>query len=456
MKKLWMFIFLFMLFSKVSALNFYEGNFIAGEYINKVEGNKTYYMTMQYIHDGNGNVVYCIEPFTKFYESYNYQLTDPYLNYDSDILRRVELLSYYGYGYKNRTDSKWYVITQYLIWKSVSNNDIYFTDKLNGRRIDKYQVEINELNNDVNNHDSNSLVKEYEVEYKDSINLNIDGYKVLSSDYEIVNNMISNVDKDGVIKVTKDSNYYGFYRSYYDSYGSQDLLLRGNVSNQVYDIKVNVRKGNIILDINVDNKDNFNVCYTIYKDNVSVDYVCTGSNLEYKSIDLKYGEYVVKQSSINEGYVIDDKEYVVNVGNGDNKLILNNYVISNVLEINKYYCYLDKCNEENNAQFEVYDLDNNKIGDIVTNEDGYGSINLVYGEYIVKQVKGIDGYGYIRDFNVTIDSINEEYKYSLSSNKIVQNEVLLPPKTGIKSNGYSVILIIIGLCIMKGLLKYER
>ena len=138
-------------------------------------------------------------------------------------------------------------------------------------------------------------------------------------------------------------NYYDIYRSYYDGYGSQDLLLRGNVSNLIYDIKVNVRKGNIILDINVDNKDKFNVCYTIYKDNVSVDYVCTGSNLEYKSIDLRFGEYVVKQSSISEGYVVDEKEYVVNVGNGDNKLILNNYVISNKLEINKYYCFLDVC-----------------------------------------------------------------------------------------------------------------
>ena len=162
MKKILFIIFLFISIGRVDALNFYEGDFITGEYINKVDGNKTYYMTMQYIHDGNGNIVYCIEPFTKFYENYNYQLTDPYLNYDSNTLRRVELLSYYGYGYKNRTDIKWYVITQYLIWKSVSNNDIYFTDKLNGRRIDKYQVEINELNNDVNGHDSNNLIKEYD------------------------------------------------------------------------------------------------------------------------------------------------------------------------------------------------------------------------------------------------------------------------------------------------------
>lgn len=456
MKKIWMFIFLFMCFSNVEALYFYEGEFINGEYINRVDGNKTYYMTMQYIRDVNGNPVYCIEPFVTFNENYNYNLTDPYLRYDANILRRIELLSYYGYGYNNRTDSKWYVVTQYLIWKSVSNNDIYFTDRLNGRRIDKYVNEINELNNDVMNHDNSNIIDEYEVDYKDNINLSIDGYKVLSSDYEIVNNTISNIENDGIIKVTKDSNYYNIFRSYYDGYGSQDLLLRGNVSNKTYDIKVKVKKGNILLDIKVDNKDNFNVCYTIYKDNVSVDYVCTGSNLEYKSIDLAYGDYIVKQSSISEGYIIDEKEYVVTIGNGISNVILNNYIISNKLEINKYYCYLDECKVENNAQFEVYDLDNNKIGDVITDENGYGSIDLLYGEYLVKQVKGIDGYDFIRDFNVTIDSIYEEYKYSLSNNKTIQEEEILPPKTGVRSNGFSLILVIIGLFIMKGLLRYER
>ena len=241
MKKILFIIFLFISIGRVDALNFYEGDFITGEYINKVDGNKTYYMTMQYIHDGNGNIVYCIEPFTKFYENYNYQLTDPYLNYDSNTLRRVELLSYYGYGYKNRTDIKWYVITQYLIWKSVSNNDIYFTDKLNGRRIDKYQVEINELNNDVINHDKSNLVLEYDVDYKDDISLNINGYKVINSDYEIKNNIINNVVNDGIVTVSKDSSYYTGYRGYYDGFGSQSLLVRGNVINTLYDIKINVK-----------------------------------------------------------------------------------------------------------------------------------------------------------------------------------------------------------------------
>ena len=101
-------------------------------------------------------------------------------------------------------------------------------------------------------------------------------------------------------------------------------------------------------------------------------------------------------------------------------------------------------------------MDKNLIGNIVT-KDGYGSIKLDYGTYLIKQVSGIDGYGYIREFNVTIDSIYEEYKYSLSSNKLVQSGAIIPPNTGSGIECLYVILALsIGLCLIGGLLKYEE
>ena len=48
-----------------------------------------------------------------------------------------------------------------------------------------------------------------------------------------------------------------------------------------------------------------------------------------KKYCLGCGVLLQNENILSEGYVIDNKEYVVNVGNGDNKLILNNYVISN-------------------------------------------------------------------------------------------------------------------------------
>jgi hypothetical protein len=198
-----LFICLFCLSNNVFATKFYEGDYISGEYISKVNDGKIHYLTMKFINDSNGNVLYCMEPFVKFYEDYDYSKSDNYKNYDSSILRKVELLSYYGYGYKNRTSSKWYVITQYLIWKTVSSNDIYFTDKLNGKKITKYTNEMNELLNDVNKHDINNLVVNYDVDYNSNLELDLSGYEIIKSDYEIKDNII----KARVNHVMEDEHY---------------------------------------------------------------------------------------------------------------------------------------------------------------------------------------------------------------------------------------------------------
>ena len=106
----------------VKAETFYEGEYSSGEYINKVIDGKTYYMTMQFIKDSNGNIVYCLEPFVKFvdgkiYEEYSN--LDEYNSLSKEQKRKISLIIYYGYGYGNRTSNKWYVITQYLVWKEV-------------------------------------------------------------------------------------------------------------------------------------------------------------------------------------------------------------------------------------------------------------------------------------------------------------------------------------------------
>ena len=416
--------------TNVFATKFYEGDYISGEYISKVKDGKIYYLTMKFIKDNNGNVLYCMEPFVKFYEDYDYSKNGNYNNYDSSVLRKVELLTYYGYGYKNRTSSKWYVITQYLIWKTVSSNDIYFTDTLNGKRITKYSSEMNELLSDVNKHDINNLIMNYEVDYKDDLILDLIGYEVVNSDYEIKDNVIYDIKENGTIRVSKVSNNYKNNIAIYDGNGSQDLILRGNVKNSVYDIKVSVLKGNIIFRINTDEiVDDYQVCYLIYKDTEVVDNLCTDSNLEYKSIDLSYGNYKVIQSSISDGYEIDSNVYDINLTDSF-VLELDNKIIRNNLNVYKYYCENDLCIKESNALFIVYDLLDNYVGEIRTDEYGYGSISLKYGEYKIKQINGMDGYSLVEDFNVVIKSNIDEYSYCLYNNKIVEEEFLIP-NTGI-------------------------
>ena len=478
------FIFLILFGSDVNALNFYTGSYITGEYITRVKDGKYYYLTGRYIEDSKGNVLYCLEPFVSFDTAANYTKVETYPNLSKDILRRIELISYYGYGYGNRTSSKWYVITQFLIWKTVSSNDIYFTDTLNGKRIIKYENEMNEILSDVNKHEVSRLVKEYTVSYNEDLVININGYKVISSDFEIVENRISNVKNNGKILVSKVSNYYGTNNSYYEGGYSQDLMLRGNISNPVEEININVLKSNIILDINVDNKAlDFNVCYDIISNDKVIDNVCTNDSLDYKSIDLSYGNYKIKQSYVSEGYEIDDSIYEINLGEDVKTITFNNKMIKNKLEIYKYYCYLDNCRNEGNAIFDVYDINSKLVGSIKTDEIGYGSLDLIYGKYIVRQSSGIDGYDYVNDFNVNIDSLLEEYKYRLNDNKIVVKEELekneieeekdvlieeesnvkeveelkieevLPPNTGVGFNWLSVIGSFLILIRLKGFVR---
>lgn len=408
---------------RVEALKFQTGSYIPGEYITRVSDGTYYYLTGRYIEDSNGNILYCLEPFVSFESEADYVELDSYSKLNSDVLEKIELLSYYGYGYTNRTDSKWYVITQFLIWRTVSNKEIYFTDKLNGNKIVKYEKEMQEILDDVNNHNISNLIKNYTVNYSDDLNINLNGYSIISSDFKIENGKIKNIEKSGKILVSKKSNFYSVNTAYFEGGYSQDLIMRGNVENDVEEININVLKSNIMLDINVDNKAlDFNVCYDILKDGKKIDGVCSNDNLDYKSIDLSYGNYKIIQSNLSLGYVRDEKIYDVNLQKDVEIIVLNNKIIKNNLEILKYYCFLDNCSNEAGAIFEVYNSNNSLVGSLVTNAEGYGKLELLYGKYIIKQISGKEGYSYVSDFEVNIDSLSTKYKFYLINKKIIESE----------------------------------
>ncbi len=413
----------FIIGSKVNAETFYEGSYINSEYINKVIDGKTYYMTMQYIKDTKGNIVYCLEPFVTFengksYTEYTGDLTE-YKSLTSEQKRKISLIIYYGYGYKDRTSSKWYVVTQYLVWKVVdSKANIYFTDTLNGKKISKYSSEQESILNDVNKHDLvPNFVKDYDVSYnKDFI---IDGldkeYEIVSSDYKYsyTNNsfIIKNVLNSGSVSIRRISNYYDGNVVIYDSNNSQDVIRPGNVINETYDMKINVLKGNIILDIRNDDSvytvesDFSNTCYELVKKDKVIEKVCTDSeSLVYKTEDLEYGDYQVRQVSNGIGYLPDSKVYNVSISasSANPTIILYNKLIRNDIEIIKYACKDNICIYEENAVFGIFDKNDNLIDRISTNKDGYAYITLGYGNYIIKQISGLDGYTLSNDYTERI------------------------------------------------------
>lgn len=437
MKKLIGFIFLFGLFlfggyKKIEALSFSEGEFIKGEYITKVNGNKKEYLTLQFINDEEGHFVYCLEPFAQFKKDKNYKEHNDLTTYSSlseEKKRKISLIAYYGYGYKNRTDSKWYSITQYMIWKTVKEDaDIYFTDTLNGNKIDKYKEEMNELSNDIQKHEEKeTFIKDYEVDYKSKLDFNDvnNNYSMegnFEADIDTKGFTIFNIIKDLKLFMTKVSNYYNDKVRIYDSEDSQDLIRPGNVVNQTYEINIKVKKGNFILEINDDDsvysveKDFTNTCFQILKDSQVMDNVCTGKDsLVYSSVDLPYGNYIIKQTSFGVGYRPNTNMYsfTINEKNEHPVVTINNFLIKNDIEITKYACKDNICGFEENAIFEIRDKNGDLVDTMTTDATGYAKKTVGYGTYQVEHVKGLDSYCLADSFKEVIKDQKTKHKSDL-------------------------------------------
>lgn len=443
--------------TKVNAETFKEGDYLSGEYISKKHNNKTYYLTVQFIKDKSGNIIYCLEPYEEFSNKTNYQKIDlsttKYNKLSEEKLRKIELITYYGYGYTNRTSSKWYAITQYLIWITIDNDtNIYFTDTLNGKKITKYQEEINKILTDVNNHDQKPNIEDtYKVNYKDSVeitNLN-SNYDIVTSPYNYTketNYIFQNITETNTISYQKKSNKYNNKVTIYTSENSQDLIKPGNIENTIYNINIEVQKGDILLDIKDDNSiytiesDFTNTCYAIYNsNNEEIDRICSGKDsLQYKTETLPYGTYNIKQISHGLGYLEDTKEYQITIDEKEEHptVTLYNLLLRNTLYINKSFCQKENCKKEQDAEFSIYDSQNNLITTIKTDANGTSSYTLGYGTYKVVQVSGKENYTLNDPFNFKV--LNEEDDLTYNLKDCLQEETEetkeieeTPPATGI-------------------------
>lgn len=493
-KKIIFLLSVFLLSTKVYAEKFTVGEYINGEYIKMVSSNTSKYLTIQKILDSNNNFVYCIEPFvlvdqnTSDYTMYVKDLSG-YKSLSEEQKRKVSLIAYYGYGYGNRSTEKWYAITQMLIWKTVdTDSDFYFTDTVNGNKIDKYTGSMNQILSDVYDHDREpSFIKDYKVNYGEDLiidNYN-HNYSIKSNyKYNVVGGVTVNVNdvlEDGTLLFERNNNAYPWDVVIYDNPTSQDLIKPGRVLNKQFTINVKVNSGDITLDIRKDNSDIYttqsdfsNTCYEISNSIDVIDTVCTDDNLVYKTDKLPYGEYSIKQVSVGKGYEVDTNIYKVTIdSNSDTTILLDNKLIRNKIELVKYYCINDNCLYEENAVFNVYDINDNLVGSITTDSNGYGYIEVGYGEYTVIQEYGLDNYTFVDMY--TEDIVNskdvhykELYNYFIEENiggfdiinpdNTLDNEdsgdKVLPPKTGTKLAEflkilYNVIMVVICCCNLK-------
>lgn len=150
--KLICFILVFITFD-VSASNTVKYERIDNFYY-KVKVGNYYNSDIQPIIRINDKVVYCLEPEKLVDENLDYNLGDiKSLELTDEELRQIELIGYYGYGFYDHTDYKYYLATQELIWKITRPNaEISWVTSKYGSEVISVVKEIREIKEWVRNH----------------------------------------------------------------------------------------------------------------------------------------------------------------------------------------------------------------------------------------------------------------------------------------------------------------
>lgn len=441
---------------RIEASTFKSGELINGVYVLKIDENGVKeYKKGRFIIDEDGNYVYCLEPFIRIKngETYNKYEDDfaKNLGISEELWQKINLISYYGYEYKddthNHSDPKWYYITQMLIWQNVSpNSRFYFTNTFEGEiNSTLFSSEIKEIYDLVNNH---FVIPEFDIPesfINDTITI-IDKKGILknfkSNDVMINGNILTIKinSEDNLFTLTKSSNTKGYI---YVSDTSQNIL-KGKMDIPVtasYNIKGKFITGNIKLkkygeSFNQgEHKKNplENITFTIYDENQNIlKEEITNENGELTFTNLRPGKYFIKETKTNDNYILDDKMYEVNLGVNE-----NNRVIDILLELDNYLkkgnLIIRKIDFDNNTPIKdtkfIIMKDKEIIYEGLTNEEGILKVdNLPLGMYEIKEV--VASTGYLLDeiiYEVKIEQENEdtiiEIKNELEKGKLIIKKI---------------------------------
>ncbi len=467
MKKIFIFLITAFCFYSASALeevsakdSFYESSYISGINMAREKDGTTNYQTARFFrHSVTKYPAYCIEPFKLFNADALYTKKDHTSNFTKEQLEEISLLAYFGYGNK-KSDTKWYAITQLMIWKiGDPTGNYYFTDGFKGPKINIFTAEMNELQNLVDSYKVNPSFhnKAYSIIEGESLTINdsnnvLNSYQVTSNNAIIDNNkLVLNNLKPGKHTITLKHTPSDYNRDlfYYEANNSQNLVTAGNMKPKYTSLTIYVEETNLSIKKIDKDTGNFNslgegsligTTFHLYTSNNEFinEIIINDENL-INIENLSYGEYYLKEIKAGTGYILnkDPIYFSITKENPNINLIIENEIIKKELIITKYFGTENNFSKEKNISFEIYDINNNLIDTITTDINGVAKIILPYGTYTIKQLNTTDGYYYAEIPTIIVNN-NEVQNLDLYDYKVE-----VPDTSKIKTSSLSFVSLII-------------
>lgn len=239
------------------------------------------------------------------------------LNLSEEEWGRVEALIYYGYGYQDHTDMKWYIVTQYMLWNLLEPNNTWSITDANDSD-NHYESEILELTSLVERHltwpsfaKDFIVLKEGEETFlrdengvlEDWIGYGSEGICYEEKDGGILLSDCSEewmMDREKYVSISKHGNV-GYYMRVYMS-PRYKLIARGEFNDIERHIPVYIGGNSILLE-----EGNKDAIYSVKNENGDiVDHIHVGE----ESRLLPYGKYYISLES-GPSHIIDEHIYEV-------------------------------------------------------------------------------------------------------------------------------------------------
>lgn len=448
MKKIFYFLFAFIIILlgmrvKANEINLVKeriGDLYTCYYDNNLGRTRFLYLNKYLFGD---NYAYCIELGKNIFDNnYTYSTSLDGIGLDNFDLEYIKLASYYGYDYPGHNTDRFYMATQELIWKRLSNIDIKWVNNLNENDEVKVTEEKDIIEDLIYNHYKVPSFGGAIYDIYKGKDLILTDYHYVLDNYETDNKYVKIEGNKVIIDGNIDTNEVVFKKKIksnkvfllYSNGLSQKMISSGKIKDIKTTLKLTIIGGSITIN-KLDSK-NGNLSlgeasldgakYGLYnKNNTLVGEFITGIQ---NTIDgLPLGEYYIKEITPSKGYRLDENTYKVNIDryNLDVKLDVYEDIIERKVDIFKTFAS-DKTGlltSEEGVSFEIYDKNKALVKTITTDENGYASLTLPYGTYTLKQINSPIGYEKIEDQTIIIDKYDDRPIYKLFSDAKIKSKI---------------------------------